>query len=76
VSQPIEIGGFLYEQQNGAWVFKAKESEPFQPSGVLKPKYKELPQFPVIYDIEAHHRGQMNNEIKTATQEILDILKP
>lgn len=75
--QPIQVGNFEYEQDGkGNWTFKAKETEPFKANGNLKPKYAEQPQFKVIYDIESHMRGQMMNEIKIATKEILEILKP
>lgn len=73
---PIEISGHIYTQDdNGNWTFKAKESEPLKQDGTLKAQYKELPQFNIIYDIEAHMQGQMDNEIKAATKEILNILK-
>jgi hypothetical protein len=73
----IEVGSFIYEQDGkGGWTFKSKETNPLDSKGTLKPQYKELPQFSVIYDIDTHMRGQMMNEIKTATKEILQILKP
>jgi hypothetical protein len=73
----IEVGNFIYQHDGkGGWTFKAKQTNPFDTKGTLKPQYKELPQFDIIYDIDAHMRGQMMNEIKTATKEILEILKP
>ena len=73
----IEVGNFLYQNDGkGNWTFKAKDPSPFDAKGILKPQYKELPQFDIIYDIDAHMRGQMMNEIKAATKEILEILKP
>lgn len=73
----IEVGNFIYEHDDKFnWTFKAKEPEPFKKDGTLRPQYKEKPQFDLIYDIEAHHRGQMMNEIQMATKEILEILKP
>lgn len=72
----IEVGNSVFKQQpSGEWTFKAKESDIVNTDDRLKPQYKELPQFDLIYDIDAHMRGQMDNEVKTAIKEILTILK-
>lgn len=54
----------VYEQdKDGTWISKA------EPTNVKV--YKERPQFDVIYEIDAHMQGQMDNEIKLAVKEIL-----
>jgi oxalate decarboxylase/phosphoglucose isomerase-like protein (cupin superfamily) len=73
----LQVGNYIYNQEpNGTWTFKAKEPEALKVDGTLKKQYKELPQYDVIYDIDAHMRGQMDNEIKIAVKEILNELKP
>lgn len=68
----IDVGGYIYEQtENGCWTFKAKEPEPLKKDSTLKAQYKELPSLDLIYGIEAHMRGQMDNEIKQAVNDIV-----
>lgn len=72
MSTIIEVSGFDFKQlPTGEWTFKAKENQPFNINGTLKTQYKELPSLDLIYGIEAHMRGQMDNEIKQASKEIL-----
>lgn len=72
MNDKIEVGNFVYEQdEKFNWTFKAKEPEPIK----KEVKYRELPQFDIIYDIDAHMQGQMDNEVKLAIKEILEELK-
>jgi hypothetical protein len=74
--EPIPVGNFEYTQDDkGGWTFKAKEGDVLKKDGTLKVEYKELPQFDLIYGIEAHMQGQMDNEIKQAVKEITKELK-
>lgn len=73
---PIEISGHIYSQdENGNWTYKAKEPDALKADGTLKAKYKELPQFDIIYDIDNHFNKLMATEIKQFTKELKEILK-
>ena len=69
----ILIGGFEYSQdEKSNWIFKAAESNPISSA---KPKYKELPQFPLNSIIEDKAKNNFRKIVNHTVLEITQYLK-
>lgn len=68
----MEIGDFSVEKQkDGTFLYKSKEL--IQPiKAIVKPSYKDKPQFPLIYEIEEKFKKAGSTMI---TESIVQILK-
>lgn len=72
----IKVGGYIYDlNEKGEWVFKAKDSDPVDVKGALKPKYKDLPRYKLIYDIEKDMNRQMGKQISLFSKDLSKFLK-
>ena len=69
-----DINGYTYALENGQWVWKAKEPETVNSKGVLKPKYKDLPRYKLIYEIEKDMNVEMANQIISFVEDTKKLL--
>lgn len=70
--QPVRIGTFDYTKgEKGEWVFKAIESTPLA-APKEKPKYREVPQFPLQVTIESKSK---NRFMKVMNLSVIEITK-
>jgi hypothetical protein len=71
----IEIGNFLAEkQQNGTFLYKAKEDIVSSTSKVSNPQYKERPQYPLIEQYESKATERFQQDLKTTVIEVVEFL--
>jgi hypothetical protein len=70
-----EIGNFIAEkQENGTFLYKAKQQSVSSSKKIDKPKYKERPQYPLIeqYELKAVERFQQ--DIKNTVKQVVQLL--
>jgi hypothetical protein len=71
----IEISGYIYTLEDGQWLHKAKDAEPLNTKGALKPKYRDLPRFKAIYQIEKNMNMNMAVQVKGFISDAAKLLK-
>lgn len=71
-----EICGHTFERQDdGTFLYKAKESQPLTKSNVKKAQYKERPQYPLIEQYEKKALQRYQNDLKSLAINIVELLK-
>lgn len=70
-----EICGFDYEkQEDGTFLYKAKESSVSSSKKIIKPQYKEKPQYKLIEQYEQKAVERYQDDIKTTVKQVVQFL--
>lgn len=71
-NQEIQLGDFLYKKEDdGQWTYKANKLK----NKVLKPKYKDLPRYNVIYSIEGNWKQVFDQILSQTMKSVIKKVK-
>lgn len=72
-----EIGNHTFEkQEDGTFLYKAKEGPSLVKKSISKPQYKEKPQYPLIEQIEHKAVERYQQDLKDLVKQIVVFIKP
>jgi hypothetical protein len=70
--QPIPIGNFNAVQEDGKWIYKAKEQEPLKKAN---PVYREKAQYPLQEFIEEQSMTRFRSTVKKTVLDTVQFIK-